>query len=186
MQIRLMTKEDAGEIADVLNVAIASSVAHFGTVPTDAEEVLQSWHATSETYPWLVAVGDDGGFMGFAKGSPWNTRQAYRWTVETGIYLNKESQGMGVGKTLYTKLFDVLALQGYRIVLAGVSIPNPASEQLHESMGMTVVGDVTPAGYKFGKWISVRRYQFHLGKIDSGTVPRPIRSVSSVWDELNG
>lgn len=186
MQIRLMTKEDAGEIAGVLNHAIGTSPAHFGTVPTDADEVLNDWYASAEQYPWLVATSDDGGFIGFAKGSQWKSRQAYRWTVETGIYLVEGSQGMGAGKALYTRLFELLTHQGYRVALAGVSIPNLPSEGLHLSMGMESVGDIAPAGYKLGEWITVRLYQKHLGDLALGAVPGGIRAVTSVWDELYG
>ena len=184
MQIRLMTKDDASDIADVLNHAIGHSTAHFGTVPTDSDDVLEEWHAAGETYPWLIATTDDGDFIGFAKGGAWKSRSAYRWTVESGIYLVEGSQGIGAGKALYTKLFDILALQGFRVVFAGVSLPNPASEGLHASMGMEAVGDFAPAGYKFGKWIEVRYYQLHLGELDAQAVPGTIRAVTSVWEEL--
>jgi len=185
MQIRLMIKEEAGEIAEVLNHAIGSSAAHVGTVPTDANEVLEDWQSAGETYPWLIATDDDGRCMGFAKGSAWKTRRAYRWTVETGIYLVKGSQGIGAGKTLYHKLFEVLAKQGFRVAIAGVSVPNPPSVGLHESMGMMIVGEIDPAGYKLGEWIPVRLYQKHLGEIAKGSVPGSIRAVTSVWEELN-
>ncbi len=184
MQIRLMIESDAGSIAEVLNHSIGSSVAHFGTVPTSADEVVEDWCAAGESYPWLVATDDEGVFIGFAKGSSWKSRQAYRWTVESGIYLTNGAQGMGVGKALYSKLFQILTLQGYATVLSGVSIPNPASERLHESIGMTAVGDITPAGFKLGLWVDVRLYQKKLGELDSINAPGPIRAVSSVWNEL--
>ncbi len=186
MQIRRMTKDDAEPIAAVLNAAIGSSIAHFGTVPTTAGEVLEDWYKAGEIYPWLVASDDDGAFMGFAKASAWKTRTAYKWTTETGIYINAGSQGMGVGKALYTKLFELLTLQGYRIIVTGVSLPNDASVALHESMGMQLVGDLDPAGYKLGQWIPVRIYQKHLGELSPGTVPGHIRAVSSVWEESSG
>jgi len=185
MQIRLMTKDDAEPIAGVLNEAIGGSIAHFGTVPTDADEVLEDWYGSGETYPWLVASSDDGQFIGFAKGSAWKTRKAYRWTVETGIYLAHGSQGIGAGKALYTVLFEILEKQGYRIALAGVSVPNPPSEGLHTSMGMNIVGEIDPAGFKLGQWIPVRIYQKNLGELGEGTVPGNIRAVTSVWEEMH-
>jgi len=185
MQIRMMTKDDAGDIAAVLNAAIGSSTAHFGTVPTDGDEVLEDWHSSAETYPWLVATDDKDAFIGFAKGSAWKTRHAYRWTVETGIYLVDGAKGIGTGKKLYSKLFEVLAGQGYRIALAGVSVPNPPSEGLHEAMGMTIVGEIDPAGFKLGEWIPVRLYQKHLGELAPDTIPGSIRAATSVWEEIH-
>ncbi|MGV6814358.1 MAG: N-acetyltransferase family protein [Phycisphaerales bacterium] len=183
MQIRLMTKADAEPIAAVLNHAIKNSIAHFGTTPTSADEVLGDWHAAGEVFPWLVACDDAGAFLGFAKGSAWRTRRAYRWTVETGIYLVDSAHSKGIGTELYRTLFALLEAQGYRILMAGVSLPNPPSERLHESMGMSAAGDFSPAGYKFGQWISVRRYHMMLG--DPESAPSPIRSVTSVWEEMH-
>ena len=184
MQIRLMTKDDAGDVAQVLNYSIGQSIAHFGTVPTDEKSVLEEWYAAGEIYPWLVARTDEGEFIGFAKGDAWKTRNAYRWTVESGIYLVEGSQGIGAGKALYSKLFEMLRLQGFRVVFAGVSLPNPASEGLHVSMGMQPAGDFAPAGYKLGKWISVRYYQLHLCDLAADAVPGTIRAVTSVWEEM--
>lgn len=193
MQIRLMNKDDAQAIADVLNHAIGTGVAHFGTIPTSAEEVLDDWRQTRALHPWIVATSDDldpehkdsGSFIGFAKASEWKTRKAYKWTVETGIYLIEGTQGKGAGKALYTKLFEILTRQGYCIALAGVSIPNPASERLHDAIGMSVVGDIAPAGFKLGKWVPVRIYQKHLVEMSAGVVPGSVRAVQSVWDEMH-
>jgi phosphinothricin acetyltransferase len=43
-------------------------------------------------HPWFV--GEEGGrLLGYAASSPFRTRPAYRWTVETGIYPVPRSQG---------------------------------------------------------------------------------------------
>ena len=185
MQIRLMTKDDAGDIAQVLNKAIGQTTAHFGTVPTNADRVIEDWHQAKEVYPWLVARDEQDEFMGFAKGSAWKTREAYRWTVETGIYLTPGAQGKGIGKALYSKLFELLTGQGFRMVITGVSLPNDASVGLHESFGMEAVGEISPAGYKLGQWVPVRLYQKQLGVLGDDTIPGALRAVSSVWEELN-
>lgn len=186
MRIRLMQSDDCAGVAGVLNHAISTGVAHFGTVLTNAEEVREDWNASRNSYPWLVAASDEDSFIGFAKASPWKSRKAYAWTVESGIYLVEGAQGLGVGKALYASLFTLLAAQGYRIVLSGVSVPNPASERLHETMGMHTVGDIAPAGYKHGRWVSVRIYQKLLSACDETDTPLPIRDVQGVWDELQG
>ncbi len=175
-----MTSDDCEHIAGVLNHAIEHGVAHFGTTSVRPGDVARDWQATRAFMPWLVAE-DERGFLGFAKASRWKSRQAYDWTLETGIYITNQAQGGGVGRALYDQLFTLLAAQGYRVVLAGVSVPNPASERLHESCGFTRVGELDPAGYKLGRWVSVRIYQKRLGDLD--TPPGEIRSVGSVWRE---
>ncbi|MEX0876286.1 MAG: N-acetyltransferase family protein [Phycisphaerales bacterium] len=184
MKIRLMTAEDAPKIAGVLNREIESGVAHFSTALTDATEVLGDWRRAGERYPWLVAEGDSGAFLGFARGSSWNPREAYLWTVATAIYLVPEACGRGVGGMLYRRLFAVLGEQGFRVAIAGVSVPNPASERLHESVGMSAIGEIDPAGYKHGRWVPVRWYQKRIGVCEDKADPGPIWAVSGVWARM--
>jgi len=184
MQIRLMEADDCGDVASVLNHAIMNGVAHFGTASTDAKAIKEDWLATRRSYPWLIATSDDGKFVGFAKASSWKTRNAYDWTVESGVYIVDGAQGKGIGRALYERLFGILREQGYRIVLAGVSVPNPGSEKLHESVGFRVVGDIDPAGYKLGRWVSVRLYQLLLNACDDSIVPGSVRTVESAIERL--
>lgn len=184
MMIRLMTEADAGPVAAVLNHAIETGVAHFGLTPTSIEEVRGDWEASREYYPWLVACADDGAFLGFAKAGEWKSRRAYQWTVEAGIYIVEGAQGRGVGRALYARLFEALALQGYRVVLGGVSVPNPGSEKLHEGMGMTIAGEIAPAGYKLGRWVPVRYYQKLLAPCAPNDAPQPVCPVAQAWDRL--
>ncbi len=184
MQIRMMEADDCADVAKVLNHAIMNGVAHFGTASTDAKAIQEDWYATRREYPWVIATSDDDAFVGFAKASSWKTRNAYDWTVECGVYIVDGAQGKGIGRALYERLFEILREQGYRIVLAGVSVPNPASEKLHESMGFTKVGDIDPAGYKLGHWVPVRLYQLLINACDDSIVPGPPRTVESAIERL--
>lgn len=184
MHIRLMESGDCGDIADVLNHAIEHGVAHFGMTLTSELEVLEDWAGSRDTLPWLVATSDDGAFIGFAKASKWKVRQAYDWTVESGVYIVDSAKGQGAGRALYTRLFEILRAQGYRTVLAGVSIPNPGSEKLHERMGFRSVGDIEPAGYKLGQWVTVRLYQLQLNGHSDATPPVTISSVEEALGRI--
>lgn len=170
-----------GPIADLLNEQILTGRAHFGVATESAEVVAGQWRQAGDRYPWLVAEDDAGAFLGFARGHPWKVREAYDWTVEAGIYLAEPARGRGVGRLLYQRLFDTLRGQGFVIVLAGVTVPNPASERLHESMGMTVAGEIAPAGFKLGRWMAVRYYQLMLRDLGVDEDPGGIRPVSGVW-----
>lgn len=181
MDIRLTTKDDFSPIADLLNDQIMNGYAHFGTVQTDASEVEQSWSAHADTHPWLSAIDDNGAFLGFVKSAPWSSRGGYRWTVEVSVYIEKHARGRGVGTALYRELFRILKLQGYVIVYAGASMPNEASDRLHKSMGMTPFGEVTPSGFKQGRWIDVRYYQMQLVDPAEATPPMPVKPIASVY-----
>lgn len=67
--------------------------------------------------------------------------------------------GQGLGGRLYRILLDMLRLQGIRTVYAGVTVPNPASERLHESMGFVRLGTYHSIGYKAGGWHDVAWFE---------------------------
>jgi phosphinothricin acetyltransferase len=172
-----------GPIAALLNDQILHGRAHFGVATEPPEVVEAQWRAATGggRYPWIVAEDAAGRFLGFARGHPWKSREAYDWTVEAGIYIEPHARGTGVGKLLYRRLFDTLRAQGFVIVVAGVTVPNPASERLHEAFGMSVAGEIAPAGYKLGRWMSVRYYQLMLRDLGPEEDPGPLKPVPKVW-----
>ncbi|WP_404321278.1 GNAT family N-acetyltransferase [Arthrobacter luteolus] len=71
-------------------------------------------------------------------------------------------RGTGLGKRLYAALVQRLGEQGYRTLVAGMTLPNPASEALHGSLGFTPVGVFRRVGFKHGAWHHVGWMQLDL------------------------
>ena len=92
---------------------------------------------------------------GYAYAGPHNERWAYRWSVNTAIYISRTHQRRGAGRALYTALFDLLRRLGYYQAIAGITLPNPASVGLHEAMGFELAGVYRDIGYKLGAWRDV-------------------------------
>ena len=82
----------------------------------------------------------DDQIVGFAYGHALNLHPAYRWTVQTGIYIDGDHHRRGAGRELYTQLLDRLGERGYRRVLAGITQPNDASNAFHRSLGFREAG----------------------------------------------
>lgn len=163
--IRPAARDDFDAIAAIANDAIRSGVAHFGTEPVATDELVAEWAEGRSGYPWFVATDGPGGgpVLAYAKAGPWKTRGAYRWTTEVGIYVREGDRGLGLGRALYDRLFPELERRGFRTLLAGVTVPNPASERLHEAMGMRRVGVLPRVGFKHGAWHDVAYYARHYG-----------------------
>src|SRR5690606_20008653 len=87
---------------------------------------------------------------------PFRTRPAYRWTVETGVYLAPEARGRGLGRVLMEQMIDLLTRQGFTTAVAGVTLPNPASIDLHEKLGFTPCATYSDTGFKLGEWRTVQ------------------------------
>jgi L-amino acid N-acyltransferase YncA len=110
---------------------------------------------------WACLVAEaDGRVLGYAYGSSHRERAAYKWSVETTIYLAPQVQRRGLGLRLYGELMPRLAAAGYCNAYAGVALPNPASVGLHRAAGFASIGTFPRVGHKFGRWHDVA--WFHL------------------------
>ena len=104
--------------------------------------------------PWLVwDEADD--ILGYAYATPWKSRSAYRYSVESAVYVRSGATGRGIGKALYAELLNRLACQGMHSVVAGISLPNPASIALHEQLGFAKVAEFPEIGRKHDRWVNV-------------------------------
>ncbi len=107
---------------------------------------------------------EDGGgrVLGYAYGSPFNARAAYRWSCEVSVYLEPGRRRTGGGRALYEALFARLGERGYRTAVAGMTLPNDASVGLHRAIGFEPVGVYRRIGYKHGAWHDVAWVQREL------------------------
>jgi L-amino acid N-acyltransferase YncA len=168
---------DAAGIRDVYEPMVTSSAITFETSVPTVEEMRARMSATSGGLPWLVAERA-GEVVGYAYASPYRSRPAYRWCVETSVYLRADAQGQGLGRRLYEPLLDVLTRQRLVTAIAMIALPNPASVALHESLGFQHRGAVHDAGYKLGRWHDVGWWQRRLAApAASPAEPLPLADV---------
>jgi phosphinothricin acetyltransferase len=100
---------------------------------------------------------------GYAYASSHRTREAYRWSIETSVYVDAEYHRQGIARGLYESLLAVCRLQGFRNAYAGTTPPNPASVSLHESMGFESIGVFENVGHKNGEWHDMQWWARPLG-----------------------
>lgn len=128
---------------------------------------------TLATHPWLV-VEREGEVVGYAYACPHRYRPAYRWAVESSVYVAAEEQGKGYGRAVYAKLFERLRGQRFHVACAGITLPNDRSIALHESLGFVPVGVYRRIGWKDGAWHDVGWWQLELRAQGSGRPPEPL------------
>ncbi len=175
--IRLATFDDLPAILTINNWAAQHTAANFAVEPETLELWQADWRDTHEMYPWFMAVdGDD--VVGFAKAAPWKGRCAYHFTAEVTVYVEPSHHGRGFAKALCQKLIPILKAQGYCTLLAGITIPNAASERLHESFGFRRVALLERVGWKFDQWHDVGYWQLLLAA--PGHRPDHIKPVAEV------
>ena len=159
--IRLAQPDDARQMLAIYTPFILNSAVSFELdIPTTDEFGLRIAH-TLTRFPWIVCESA-GKVIGYSYASNHATRDAYKWSVDVSLYVAEEYRRQGVGKALYTSLFACLRLQGYFNAYAGITLPNPASVKIHETMGFTYVGVFKDDGYKLGDWHSVGWWELSL------------------------
>ncbi len=174
--IRLATPDDAEQVRDVYAPYCHTPIS-FETEPPGAEEMRGRLAKVLDHYPWLVCEGD-GELLGYAYATRHRERAAYRWSVDTSVYVRQGLHRRGVGRALYASLLAMLPLQGFVNAYAGVTLPNPASVGLHTAMGFEPVGVYRQVGFKCGAWYDVAWYQRLLQPRPAE--PPPLRGLEEV------
>lgn len=164
MKVRNAEARDAAAIAEIYNPYVASTVITFEEEPVDEATIAGRLRAVQEAgLPWIVMEEADG-IAGYAYATTWRTRAAYRYAVETAVYLPPVNFGRGIGSTLYRELEQRLAAGGMRAMIGCIALPNDPSVALHEKLGFGKVGHFPGVGRKFDQWIDVGFWQKTLAR----------------------
>ncbi len=160
--IRAAHSGDADRIIQIYNPYVMGTSISFETEAVDASDMAQRIDETlASSLPWLVAE-ESGRVLGYAYASKWKGRCAYRYAVESSIYLDQSQTGKGLGRLLYAALIDAIRACSLHTVIGGVALPNAASVSLHESLGFRKVAHFEQVGFKQGRWVDVGYWQLLL------------------------
>lgn len=175
MRLRAATPGDAAAIAEIYAPFVTASAVSFETDPPGPAAMRARIEAGGPLYPWIVAE-EDGALLGYAYAARFRERPAYRFTVETTIYLRPGATGRGLGSILYAPLIAILEAQGFTQAIAAITLPNDASVRLHERLGFAPAGTYRQVGWKLGGWHDVGLWQRPLASPATPPAePRPAR-----------
>ena len=161
--------DDIAAIARIYAHHVLHGRASFETEAPTTGEMRRRLDALVETgYPVLVAMLD-GILAGYAYGSPFHPRQAYRRTVEDSIYVDHRLPRRGVGRALLTELLEQLRAADFQQVMAVIGdSANAGSIELHRALGFRHVGTAHGIGFKFGEYLDVVYMQLALQQTGDG------------------
>jgi phosphinothricin acetyltransferase len=168
--IRLAANHDAPACREIYAPVVAETAISFEIEIPSVEEMARRIADTLIQYPWLV-LEEPEGLLGYAYAGLHRKRPAYQWSVEVSVYVAAAARGRGVGRRLYTVLFDLLRRQGYVSAFAGIALPNDASVGLHEAMGFQPIGIYRNIGFKLGRWVNVGWWHLQLQEPPSRPAP---------------
>jgi len=159
--IRQVKESDADALCHIYNKYILDTTITFEESPLQAEEMADRIKTITQTYPWLV-YEENGRVVGYTYASKWKERTAYRYSVETGIYIDSDYFGKGIGTILKGELLKLLKEKSIHSVICGIALPNPASIALCEKFGFKKVAHLEEVGFKLGKWVDVSYWELIL------------------------
>ncbi|HET7458441.1 MAG TPA: arsinothricin resistance N-acetyltransferase ArsN1 family B [Gemmatimonadaceae bacterium] len=175
--IRLATADDGPALAAIYAPSVTARVTSFEVDAPDGAEMARRVERIMARTPWLVCA-HDGAVVGYAYASAHRDRAAYQWSVDVSAYVRDDVHRAGVARSLYTSLFALLVVQGFRNAYAGITLPNAASVGLHEALGFTPVGVYRGVGYKFGAWHDVMWLERVIApRIADPPAPTPLSDV---------
>ena len=163
--IRRVEQGDLPALLDIYNYYVRETPVTFDIEPRTLEQRRQ-WldgFAPSGRYQCFVAV-KGGKAIGWASSHRYNERAAYDTTILSSVYLAPDMMGQGIGRRLYSTLFDALKDEDIHRIFVGVTQPNEASVRLHLAFGFEPVGVYREVGRKFGRFWDVATYLRSCGR----------------------
>jgi len=113
--------------------------------------------------PYLVAELD-GQVVGYSYATHYRARPAYRFSIEDSVYVADGLGGRGIGAALLGALVARCEAGPWRQMIAIIGDSgNAGSIALHRRLGFQMVGTLTGAGFKLGRWVDTVLMQRALG-----------------------
>ena len=168
----MASPDDAAVIRSIYSHYVTDTSITFEIEVPTVEEMRKRIIEYTRQFPWLV-LEKDGVIVAYAYATPFKARAAYRFSVESSIYVDRALCGKGSGTKLYLELFDRLKKMGVLNIIGGITLPNIPSVAIHEKLGFKLVARFPEVGFKEGKWWDVGYYQL--------TLPKPVAP-----EELSG
>jgi L-amino acid N-acyltransferase YncA len=160
-RVRDAVPQDAAACLAIYRPYVENSAVSWELEAPTVEEMAERIATVNETHAWLM-LEQDCETIGFANGHALWSLPAYRWSTQTGLYIDSSHQRRGGGRTLYTQLLNRLGERGYRRAFAGITQPNEASNAFHRSMGFRDAGLYRRVEWKLGRWHDVAWMQCDL------------------------
>ena len=163
-EIREATPRDLPDVREIYNYYVTNSVVTFDEDAMTLREWRSKFAYLSKLgMPFLVAVSPNQQVLGYALVSPWKQKRAYRYTVESSIYLRPAATGKGLGRALLGALIERSRAAGLKEMLAVIADKGAeGSLALHESFGFTEIGRMGRVGFKFDRWLGTVMLQKSL------------------------
>lgn len=170
VEVRDTEDADLPAIQAIYAHEVLHGLASFEEVPPTVNELkARRADILALDLPYLTAQAG-GRVVGYAYAGPYRLRPAYRYTVESSVYVAPHQRGCGVGHALLAALIARAETGPWRQLIAVIGdTGNVRSIALHRRLGFREVGTLEAVGRKLGRWVDSVLMQRPLGP--GGTTP---------------
>ncbi|HYE46379.1 MAG TPA: arsinothricin resistance N-acetyltransferase ArsN1 family B [Caulobacter sp.] len=176
--VQVASEADAEAIAAIYAPYVVGTAISFEETAPTSDEMARRIASTLPTFPFLV-FEEAGAVLGYCYGAAHGARPAYRWACNVSVYVAQAAQQRGVGRALYSALFELLDRQGFHALFAGIALPNAGSVALHEAMGFEHLGTYHKVGFKLGAWRDVGYWRRGLREGLPAADPIPFQALGA-------
>lgn len=154
-EIRDATTADLPAVREIYNHYVMNTTVTFDEKAMTLPALRRKFEKAQKLgMPFLVAESPGGSLLGYAYVYPWRDRAAYRFTVESSIYLGPAATGKGLGKVLMQQLLERSKAAGIREIIAVIADKGAdASIEMHRKFGFKEIGRMGRVGFKFDRWL---------------------------------
>lgn len=163
MKIRPAKRDDASQIADLLNPPIRDTTITFTTQEKTVADIVE--RLDNET---VLVLEQDGAILGTASQSMFRSGPGYADAKEISIYISPDRAHRGLGQLLLSELEKQGLSSGVRHFVAGVSGENQPAMDFFQRQGYVRVGFMPSIGQKFGRRLDLVLFQKDLAKRPHG------------------
>jgi phosphinothricin acetyltransferase len=155
-RVRVATLADAPQIHTIYSWYVTNDISSSEHVPPSLDEFTERIRKTLEFLPYFVAEDlNTGRIIGFAYGSFYHPRRAWRFICTTSVYVDKDFLHHRVGTLMYERLLPALRAQHFVEAYATVTPPNPGSLNFHKKFGFVEKAEFPHLTYKLDFWQSL-------------------------------
>ena len=142
----------------IIRPALASDLPRLLEIYNEDRRVWFEAH-NKDNHP-LIVLEQDNTVWGYASLSTFNAKPAYASSTELSVYVHKSARGLGYGQLLTEAILQMaVADSATHRVYSLITAENQASIALHRKLGFRLVGTITQAGTKFGRWLDVTYWE---------------------------
>ena len=95
--IRIATRRDAAKLLEIYAPYVEKTAVTFEYEVPEVQEFEERIGHVLEKYPFLICERE-GEIAGYAYAGVFKNRAAYRWAVETTVYVREDRKKMGIGR----------------------------------------------------------------------------------------